>query len=43
MANIHYLTLTIAIFALASSLAYASDPGPLQDFCVALDESKAGT
>ncbi|KAM7523229.1 hypothetical protein LguiA_013131 [Lonicera macranthoides] len=24
------------------SVAYASDPDPLQDFCVALDESKAG-
>ncbi|KAM7523226.1 hypothetical protein LguiA_013129 [Lonicera macranthoides] len=42
MANIHYFTFTIAILALASSVAYASDPGPLQDFCVALDESKAG-
>ncbi|KAM7530428.1 hypothetical protein LguiB_033838 [Lonicera macranthoides] len=42
MANIHYFTLTIAILALASSLACASDPGPLQDFCVALDKSKAG-
>ncbi|KAM7528758.1 hypothetical protein LguiB_032168 [Lonicera macranthoides] len=40
MANIHYFTLTIAIFALASSLAYASDPSPLQDFCVALNDSK---
>ncbi|KAM7523228.1 hypothetical protein LguiA_013130 [Lonicera macranthoides] len=42
MANIHYFTFTIAILALASSVAYASDPDPLQDFCVALDESKAG-
>ncbi|KAM7523217.1 hypothetical protein LguiA_013119 [Lonicera macranthoides] len=41
MANIHYFTLTIAILALASSLAYASDPSPLQDFCVALNDSKA--
>ncbi|KAM7523210.1 hypothetical protein LguiA_013112 [Lonicera macranthoides] len=40
MANIHYFTLTIAILALASSLAYASDPSPLQDFCVALNDSK---
>ncbi|KAM7523230.1 hypothetical protein LguiA_013132 [Lonicera macranthoides] len=42
MANIHYFTFTIAILELASSVAYASDPDPLQDFCVALDESKAG-
>ncbi|KAM7523208.1 hypothetical protein LguiA_013110 [Lonicera macranthoides] len=41
MANIHYFTLTIAILALASSLAYASDPSPLQDFCVALNDSKS--
>ncbi|KAM7523197.1 hypothetical protein LguiA_013099 [Lonicera macranthoides] len=40
MANIHYFTLTIAILALASSLAYASDPSPLQDFCVALNDSR---
>ncbi|KAM7523233.1 hypothetical protein LguiA_013135 [Lonicera macranthoides] len=42
MANIHYFTFTIAILELASSVAYASDPDPLQDFCVALHESKAG-
>ncbi|KAM7528785.1 hypothetical protein LguiB_032195 [Lonicera macranthoides] len=42
MATNHYFTFTIAILALAFSVAYASDPGPLQDFCVALDESKAG-
>ncbi|KAM7524846.1 hypothetical protein LguiA_014751 [Lonicera macranthoides] len=42
MSNIHYFTFTIAILALASSVAYASDPDPLQDFCVALDDSKAG-
>ncbi|KAM7523195.1 hypothetical protein LguiA_013097 [Lonicera macranthoides] len=40
MANSHYFTLTIAILALASSLTYASDPSPLQDFCVALNDSK---
>ncbi|KAM7523196.1 hypothetical protein LguiA_013098 [Lonicera macranthoides] len=40
MANVHYFTLTIAILALASSLAYASDPSPLQDFCVALNDPK---
>ncbi|PIN06152.1 hypothetical protein CDL12_21302 [Handroanthus impetiginosus] len=33
--------LAIAIVALASSLSYASDPSPLQDFCVAVNDSKA--
>jgi len=39
MNNFNFLTI-IAIMALASSLAYASDPSPLQDFCVALNDSK---
>ncbi|KAK4400526.1 Germin-like protein 12-2 [Sesamum angolense] len=30
---------TFALVALASSLAYASDPSPLQDFCVAVNNS----
>jgi len=34
------LTATFAIFALALSLAYASDPSPLQDFCVATNDPK---
>ena len=38
---------TVALFALAFSLASASDPDPLQDFCVALkdysDYKSAGT
>lgn len=38
---------TVALFALAFSLASASDPDPLQDFCVALkdysDSKSAGT
>ncbi|CAK9156135.1 unnamed protein product [Ilex paraguariensis] len=38
MAN-HFL-LTIILVALASSFAHASDPSPLQDFCVAIDETK---
>ncbi|KAL2532878.1 Germin-like protein subfamily 1 member 14 [Abeliophyllum distichum] len=33
--------LLFTILALASSLAYASDPSPLQDFCVAVNDSKA--
>ncbi|CAK9187042.1 unnamed protein product [Ilex paraguariensis] len=39
MAN-HFLA-TIAVVALASSFAYASDPSPLQDFCVAINDPKA--
>ncbi|CAK9136590.1 unnamed protein product [Ilex paraguariensis] len=31
----------VALWALVSSLAYASDPSPLQDFCVAVNDSKA--
>ncbi|XP_034680527.1 germin-like protein subfamily 1 member 13 isoform X1 [Vitis riparia] len=31
---------TVALMALASSLASASDPSPLQDTCVAIDEPK---
>ncbi|KAL2552788.1 Germin-like protein subfamily 1 member 14 [Forsythia ovata] len=31
--------LLFTILALASSLAYASDPSPLQDFCVAVNDS----
>ncbi|KAG8373648.1 hypothetical protein BUALT_Bualt11G0046100 [Buddleja alternifolia] len=34
-------TLFIAIMAMISSLAYAFDPDPLQDFCVAVNDSKA--
>nr|GMD58469.1 putative germin-like protein 2-1 [Ipomoea batatas] len=35
------LIVAIAILALASSFAQASDPSPLQDFCVAVNDSKA--
>ena len=31
---------TVALMALASSLASASDPSPMQDTCVAIDEPK---
>ncbi|XP_034680534.1 germin-like protein subfamily 1 member 13 [Vitis riparia] len=31
---------TVALVALVSSLAFASDPSPLQDTCVAIDEPK---
>ena len=33
---------TLAILALASSLASAYDPSPLQDFCVAINDIKSG-
>ncbi|CAK9160240.1 unnamed protein product [Ilex paraguariensis] len=31
----------VALWDVVSSLAYASDPSPLQDFCVAVNDSKA--
>ncbi|KAK6805226.1 hypothetical protein RDI58_003011 [Solanum bulbocastanum] len=34
------LILAIAIMAVLSSRSHASDPSPLQDFCVAVDDSK---
>ncbi|KAF5960665.1 hypothetical protein HYC85_001874 [Camellia sinensis] len=37
----HFFLVTIAIIALASTLVYASDPSPLQDFCVAVNDSKS--
>ena len=33
---------TMAILALASSIASAYDPSPLQDFCVAINDIKSG-
>nr|XP_009786133.1 PREDICTED: germin-like protein subfamily 1 member 14 [Nicotiana sylvestris] len=33
--------LTIAILAIVSSISHASDPSPLQDFCVAVNDSMA--
>jgi len=36
--SIHFLLATTPILALAFSLAYASDPSPLQDFCVAIND-----
>ncbi|XP_052191237.1 germin-like protein subfamily 1 member 11 [Diospyros lotus] len=37
-----HLFVTMAVLALASTLAYASDPSQLQDFCVAVNDSKFG-
>ena len=34
--------LVFVVLALASSFASASDPGPLQDFCVAIKETDGG-
>ncbi|XP_059311223.1 putative germin-like protein 2-1 [Lycium ferocissimum] len=34
------IILTIAIMAILSSISLAFDPSPLQDFCVAVDDSK---
>ena len=35
------LLVVVALMALASSLASASDPSPLQDTCVAIDAPKS--
>jgi hypothetical protein len=32
----------VSILALASSIAFAYDPSPLQDFCVAIQDPKDG-
>ncbi|KAG4138568.1 hypothetical protein ERO13_D07G142300v2 [Gossypium hirsutum] len=37
----HFI-LAFCLLALASPLAYASDPSPLQDFCVAINDPKDG-
>ena len=37
-----HLLLAVSLLALASSFAYASDPSPLQDFCVAINDTKDG-
>ena len=37
-----HLLLVVSLLALASSFAYASDPSPLQDFCVAINDPKDG-
>ena len=34
--------LAFVLLALASSFASASDPSPLQDFCVAINETDGG-
>ncbi|KAF5960662.1 hypothetical protein HYC85_001871 [Camellia sinensis] len=39
----HFISVTIAIMALASTLASASDSSPLQDFCVAVNDSKTAS
>ncbi|GKV03500.1 hypothetical protein SLEP1_g15790 [Rubroshorea leprosula] len=42
MKGVHNILVALALLALASSLASAYDPSPLQDFCVALDDIKNG-
>ncbi|KAL7181727.1 hypothetical protein ACSBR1_040594 [Camellia fascicularis] len=37
----HFFLVTIAIMAMAFTLASASNPSPLQDFCVAVNDSKS--
>ncbi|KAK1582100.1 hypothetical protein Q3G72_011812 [Acer saccharum] len=41
MKDFHFLVASVFL-ALASSLASASDPSPLQDFCVAINDTKNG-
>jgi hypothetical protein len=36
------LCFLVSILALASSVAFAYDPSPLQDFCVAIQDPKDG-
>ncbi|KAK7845665.1 germin-like protein subfamily 1 member 7 [Quercus suber] len=38
--GVHYLV-TVALLALASTLAFADDPSPLQDFCVAINNTNS--
>ena len=39
MKGVPYLV-TVALLALASTLAFADDPSPLQDFCVAINKTE---
>nr|GMC85126.1 putative germin-like protein 2-1 [Ipomoea batatas] len=39
--TMRFIVVAIAMVALASSFAHASDPSPLQDFCVAVNDSVA--
>ncbi|KAK8474556.1 hypothetical protein V6N13_148057 [Hibiscus sabdariffa] len=41
MKSAHFIQ-ALSILALASPFAYASDPSPLQDFCVAINDPKDG-
>ncbi|KAK4850895.1 hypothetical protein QYF36_010770 [Acer negundo] len=40
--NLVQFLVAFVVLALASSFASASDPSPLQDFCVAIDDYKSG-
>jgi hypothetical protein len=41
MKGVHFLV-AFVFLALAASFAFASDPSPLQDFCVAINDTKDG-
>ncbi|PQM38862.1 germin-like protein subfamily 1 member 20 [Prunus yedoensis var. nudiflora] len=41
MKGVHFLISTLAILAFATFLASAYDPSPLQDFCVAINDTKS--
>ena len=42
MKGIHSVLVVFALLAFACSLASAFDPSPLQDFCVAINDTKDG-
>ncbi|KAJ4721146.1 Germin-like protein 1 [Melia azedarach] len=42
MKSVHFLLANFVLLALASSLASASDPSPLQDICVAINDFRNG-
>ncbi|CAN6686917.1 unnamed protein product [Malus baccata var. baccata] len=42
MKGAQFLVCIVAILAFATSLVSSSDPGPLQDFCVAINDTKLG-
>ena len=41
MKRVHFLA-TFVFLAFSASFAFASDPSPLQDFCVAINDIKDG-
>ena len=42
MKGVHFPVVVFSLLALTSSFASASDPSPLQDFCIAINDPKDG-